>query len=104
MKKFLYSLYAFIAVMFTSTLAFAQEAAAGDSGALFPQGAVVAFAIGLAALAGTLSQGRTASAALEGIARNPQASGQIFVPMILGLAFIESLVILTWLMQFTFGG
>jgi F-type H+-transporting ATPase subunit c len=40
-----------------------------------------------------LGQGKTAAAALEGIARNPNASGKIFVPMIIGLALIESLVI-----------
>ena len=49
--------------------------------------------IGLAALGGGIGQGRAAGSALEGIARNPQASGKIFTPMILGLALIESLVI-----------
>jgi len=50
-------------------------------------------AIGIAALGGALAQGRAAAAALDGIARNPGASGKIFTPMILGLALIESLVI-----------
>jgi F-type H+-transporting ATPase subunit c len=49
--------------------------------------------IGLAALGGSLGQGRAASAALEGIARNPGAAKQVNGPMILGLALIESLVI-----------
>lgn len=49
--------------------------------------------IGMAALGGALAQGRAAVAALEGIARNPGASGKIFTPMILALALIESLVI-----------
>jgi F-type H+-transporting ATPase subunit c len=49
--------------------------------------------IGIAALGGALAQGRAAAAALDGIARNPGASGKIFTPMILGLALIESLVI-----------
>jgi F-type H+-transporting ATPase subunit c len=49
--------------------------------------------IGLAALGGGIGQGRAASGALEGIARNPGAAGQIRGPMILGLALIESLVI-----------
>ncbi|WP_461393316.1 ATP synthase F0 subunit C, partial [Deferrisoma sp.] len=31
--------------------------------------------------------------ALEGIARNPAASGKLVTPMIIGLAMIESLVI-----------
>jgi F-type H+-transporting ATPase subunit c len=49
--------------------------------------------IGIAAFGGGLGQGRAATAALEGIARNPGAAGQIRGPMILGLALIESLVI-----------
>ncbi len=49
--------------------------------------------IGLAALGGSIGQGRAASAALEGIARNPGARSQVQGPMILGLALIESLVI-----------
>ena len=50
-------------------------------------------AIAIAAFGGALAQGRAVAAALEGIARNPGASGKMFVPMILGLALIESLVI-----------
>ena len=50
-------------------------------------------AIGLAALGGGIGQGRAAGSALDGIARNPGAAGQIRGPMILGLALIESLVI-----------
>ena len=50
-------------------------------------------AVGLAALGGGLGQGRAAASALDGIARNPQASGKIFTPMIIGLALTESLVV-----------
>jgi len=49
--------------------------------------------IGIAAAGGAMGQGRGVAAALEGIARNPSASGKIFGPMIIGLAFIESLVL-----------
>jgi F-type H+-transporting ATPase subunit c len=49
--------------------------------------------IGIAALGGGIGQGKAAAAALDGIARNPGAAGQIRGPMILGLALIESLVI-----------
>lgn len=42
---------------------------------------------------GTLSQSRAASAALEGIARNPQAAEKVGTPLILSLALMESLVI-----------
>lgn len=51
------------------------------------------FAVSLAALGGGIGQGIATSAALEGIARNPNASDKIFTPMIIGLALIESLVI-----------
>jgi F-type H+-transporting ATPase subunit c len=54
-------------------------------------------AAGLAVLGGGIGQGIAAGAALQGIARNPNASGKIQTPMLLGLAFIESVVIFAWL-------
>ncbi len=60
--------------------------------------------LGLAAIGGALGQGRTAAAALDGIARNPGASGKIFTPMILGLALIESLVIYSLVISFILVG
>ncbi len=45
--------------------------------------------LGIAAFGGALGQGKTAAAALEGIARNPGAQNKIFTPMILGLALID---------------
>lgn len=63
-----------------------------------------ALAIALPALGGALGQGRAAAAALEGIARNPGASGKIFVPMILGMALIESLVLFGLIMAFILSG
>ncbi len=56
--------------------------------------------IGIAALGGALGQGRAAATALDGIARNPGASGKIMTPMILGLALIESLVIYALVISF----
>lgn len=58
-------------------------------------------AIGLAALGGGLGQGKAISAALEAIGRNPSASGKLFVPMIIGLVFVESLVILSFVIAYT---
>jgi F-type H+-transporting ATPase subunit c len=49
--------------------------------------------LGIAALGGGIGQGIAIGSALEGIGRNPGASGKIMTPMILGLAMIESLVI-----------
>ncbi len=57
-------------------------------------------AIGIAAFGGALAQGRAAANALDGIARNPGASGKIMTPMILGLALIESLVIYALVIAF----
>ncbi len=53
----------------------------------------VGFALALAALAGAFGQARAVNAALDGMARQPEAAGQIQTAMIIGLAFIESLVI-----------
>lgn len=92
------------AVLLVSTAAMAQEAgaAAGAEGGNIGNGLIalaVAIGIGIAAFGGALGQSRTAAAALEGIARNPNASDRVFVPMILGLAFIESLVLFTWVLM-----
>ena len=67
-------------------------------------GFAMAVAIGLAALGGGLGQGRAVAAALEGICRNPNSAGKVLVPMLLGLAFIESLVIFALIIAFTIGG
>ena len=74
--------------LFLSSLAMAQEASsAGGSGSLVPIGASIA--IGLAAFGAATAQGRTASAVLEGLARNPSAKDALFQPFILGLVFME---------------
>jgi len=93
------------AVVFTASPAFAQaatDAARADRDKWL--GLAAALAIGLSALGGAIGQGRAAGSALEGIARNPQASGKIFVPMIVGLALIESLVIYGLLIAFQLFG
>ncbi|MEW6057999.1 MAG: ATP synthase F0 subunit C [Bdellovibrionota bacterium] len=87
-----------IATFMFATLAFAQEGHGGASDAFASLGAGIGIAI--AVFGGAMGQGRTASAALEGIGRNPAAADKLFVPMILGLALIESLVILAWLVTF----
>ena len=81
-------------VLLTGT-AFAQEGAhaVATSGGLDLVGFGAALGLGIAAMGGAIGQGKTAAAALEGISRNPAASGKITTPMIIGLALIESLVI-----------
>ena len=71
----------------------AAEGAAPAKDANMGVAIAMALAIGLAALGGGVGQGRAAAAALEGICRNPNSSSAVFTPMLLGLAFIESLVI-----------
>ena len=81
---------------------FAQEAAVNPSAGLIALGAGIAVAV--AALGGGIGQGIAVGAALEGIARNPNASDKIFTPMIVGLALIESLVIYGLVIAFILQG
>lgn len=88
-----------LATFLVASVAFAETTTTGGSSDPFASLAA-GIGIAIAVFGGTFAQGRTASAALEGIARNPAAAGKLFVPMILGLALIESLVILGWLVTF----
>ena len=51
------------------------------------------FGIAIAAVGCGLAQGYAVRGAVEGTARNPEASGKIMVNMLVGLALIESLCI-----------
>jgi F-type H+-transporting ATPase subunit c len=96
MKKIAIVLPVMVALMMIASPAFAQgaaAAAAGGSDYLGLVGLGAGLSIGLAAMGCGMGQGRAAAAALEGIARNPQASDKLFTPMIIGLALIESLAI-----------
>ncbi|MCE2438108.1 MAG: ATP synthase F0 subunit C [Candidatus Latescibacteria bacterium] len=66
--------------------------------------AVLAFAVGLglpiAVLAASTGQGRATAAAVEGMARQPEAAARIQLAMLIGLALIESLVIYALLIFF----
>jgi F-type H+-transporting ATPase subunit c len=86
-------------LLVTPAYAFAQD---GSGNGLIAIGAGIA--IGAAAIGGTLGQGRAVSAALDSIGRNPSAAGKVFVPMILGLALIESLVILSFVIANNLSG
>jgi F-type H+-transporting ATPase subunit c len=108
LRKALLSIGTFVTTMLIAVAAFAQEGgeeavaeAGGDGGLRF---LAAAFAIGVAASFGALGQAKAAAAALEGIARNPNASGKIFTPMILALALIESLVIYALIIAFSLVG
>jgi F-type H+-transporting ATPase subunit c len=89
-----------VALSVLAVPAFAQEAATGNASQAGLLGLASALTIAIAAFGGALGQGKTAQAALDGIARNPAAQGKLFVPMIIGLALIESLVIYAFVIAF----
>ena len=64
----------------------------------------VTFGLPIAVIFASTAQGKATSTALEGIARQPEATGQIQTAMIIGLALIESLVIYSLLMFFLLMG
>jgi len=104
-SKLSVTLATFAAAFLVPALAFAQQAAQAnkyDSNSMLAVAA--GFAIGVAALGGSLGQGRAAAAALEGISRNPGAAARIQTPMILGLALIESLVLFAFVVAFLLQG
>jgi F-type H+-transporting ATPase subunit c len=80
-----------LTVLVAPELAFAQEGAAdgGRWGIAIGAG----LAIGLAGLGCGIGQGTAANGAVQGIARNPGAAGQIQTPMIIALALIESIAL-----------
>jgi len=64
----------------------------------------LALGVPIAVLGGAAAQGRAATAALEGIARQPEAAGEIRILLIISLALIESLVIYALLTFFLLMG
>jgi F-type H+-transporting ATPase subunit c len=112
--KFLLTLTVSLLVMGISAVAFAQGDAVSEAAtvakdvAKLGAGAWIAIAAGLgiaiAAFGGALGQARAAATALEGIARNPGAADKLFMPMVLGLALIESLVIYALIIAFLLVG
>jgi len=72
----------------------AAAASSGDGTWFFVTCAVAAaIGLGVAAFGGALGQGQAVGKAVEGIARQPEATSQIQTAMIIGISFIESLTI-----------
>lgn len=98
-----------LAVLASPAMLYAAEEATtvGEGAFTFLKAALALGAglgIGIAALGGALGQGKAAAAALEGIARNPEASGKVMTPMIIALVLIESLVIYALVVAFMLMG
>jgi F-type H+-transporting ATPase subunit c len=61
-------------------------------------------AIGLGAIGPGLGIGIGVSKAMESIGRNPEATGTLFLPMIIGLAFAEAIAIYALIIAFLLFG
>jgi F-type H+-transporting ATPase subunit c len=94
---------ALIILMASPLIAMTQESAPAG-GASHGGGGLIGLGIGLglgiAALGCGLGQGKLAASAMESIGRNPNSTNQLFVPMIIGLAFVESLTLYSLVMSF----
>ena len=90
--------YVFIAM---AALCFAVPAFA-DGGTAAVNLVPIGAGIGMALAAGLcgLGQGKATASATEALARNPGARPGIFIFLILGLAFIESLALFTFVIIF----
>jgi F-type H+-transporting ATPase subunit c len=85
-----------------SAPAIAEEVVAASSGAseILSTRSCAALAIGLAVFGATNAQAKAISAALDSIGRNPGAAGAMFLPWLLALVFIESLVLFVLVIAF----
>ncbi len=99
MKNLFWSM-AGILLVFGATPAFAQEAGAAASAPLNMAALAAGFGMAIASGLCGLAQGKATAAAAEGMARNPGATAGIRLALILGLAFIESLALYTFVIIF----
>ena len=99
MRKMLMLLFVMMMFSMLAVPAFAQTGEAAHGGTNWV--AITAgFAIAIAAGLASQAQGKVGAAACEGMARNPAARPHIQLALILGLAFIESLVLFTLVIIF----
>jgi F-type H+-transporting ATPase subunit c len=91
-------------LLVTPLMAMAQEGAAAAAPGSGIRAGLIALGsglgIGIAALGCGLGQGKLAASAMESIGRNPNSANTLFGPMIIGLAFVESLSLYALLVAF----
>ena len=92
-----------VAILGTAQSAFAEAGASssGDAGLVALSAGI---AMGLGALGGAMGQGKSVSATLEAVGRNPGAAGNMNTFFFLGLVFIEVAVILSFVIAFSLLG
>jgi F-type H+-transporting ATPase subunit c len=98
MRKLQY-LFMSLAALLLATPAYAQSATTPYS-----PWTPIAAGLGMALAAGLcgLGQGKATASATEALARNPGARPGIFLFLLLGLAFIESLALFTFVIIFLY--
>jgi len=103
MSKLRIAFFAVVGLLASAAPALAQGgAAAADNAESVNKYKAIAAGLGfaLAAALAAIGQSRVAAAAAEGVARNPGAGARIQTMMILGLVFIETLVLFTLVVVF----
>jgi F-type H+-transporting ATPase subunit c len=98
MRKAMMFLFVLMAVLMVASPVYAQAGAAPAGNWSVPIG--VGIGMGLAAGLAGLGQGKVAGAVAEALARNPGARPGIQLALFIGLAFIESLVLFTFVLLF----
>jgi F-type H+-transporting ATPase subunit c len=96
--KLMKYMFMMMATLLIAAPVFAQDAVANSSKGMLYLGAGLGMALA-AGLCG-LAQGKATASAAEALARNPGARPGIFTFLILGLAFIESLALFTFVIIF----
>ncbi len=103
-KKSFAALCVFAFILGFASISTADDGVAKAAGlwTFFGLAIAVGFSLGIAALGTGLAMGNAISHAVEGVARNPEAGGRIFTMLIMGLGFIESIIIYALLIGFLF--
>ena len=102
MIKLRMAFFAVLGVLMSAATTMAQTVNAQDNAesVLKYKALAAGFGFALAAALAAIGQSRVAAAAAEGVARNPGAGARIQTMMILGLVFIETLVLFTLVVVF----
>ena len=104
MKRNLIRLSASVVVALFSTITcFAQTPSGAAESSWSSRGlAYIGIGIGMGLAAGLcgIGQGRIAAAACEGMARNPGAYNRVQLALFVGLAFVETLVLFTFVLLY----
>jgi F-type H+-transporting ATPase subunit c len=98
MRKLTFLLFVAAVVLMVASPVYAQTGSAAAGNWSVPIG--VGLGMGLAAGLAGLGQGKVAGSVAEALARNPGARAGIQLALFIGLAFIESLVLFTFVLLF----